>query len=58
MACSGFSVTLLAFMAKHYGLTDAIWQNTNFVVFPQLFGAITVDGLRFFHLFLSVIISW
>uniref|UniRef100_A0A183UQV9 N-acetyltransferase domain-containing protein n=1 Tax=Toxocara canis TaxID=6265 RepID=A0A183UQV9_TOXCA len=36
-------VTLLAFMAKHYGLTDAIWQNTNFVVFPQLFGAITVD---------------
>ncbi|KHN85645.1 Alpha-tubulin N-acetyltransferase 1 [Toxocara canis] len=37
------TVTLLAFMAKHYGLTDAIWQNTNFVVFPQLFGAITVD---------------
>uniref|UniRef100_A0A9J2P4T3 Alpha-tubulin N-acetyltransferase n=1 Tax=Ascaris lumbricoides TaxID=6252 RepID=A0A9J2P4T3_ASCLU len=37
------TVTLLAFMAKHYGLTDAVWQNTNFVVFPQLFDTITTD---------------
>uniref|UniRef100_A0A914ZUR8 N-acetyltransferase domain-containing protein n=1 Tax=Parascaris univalens TaxID=6257 RepID=A0A914ZUR8_PARUN len=37
------TVTLLAFMTKHYGLTDAIWQNTNFVVFPQLFDTITTD---------------
>uniref|UniRef100_F1LDK5 Alpha-tubulin N-acetyltransferase 1 n=1 Tax=Ascaris suum TaxID=6253 RepID=F1LDK5_ASCSU len=38
-----YEVTLLAFMAKHYGLTDAVWQNTNFVVFPQLFDTITTD---------------
>uniref|UniRef100_A0AC34RIN6 Alpha-tubulin N-acetyltransferase n=1 Tax=Panagrolaimus sp. JU765 TaxID=591449 RepID=A0AC34RIN6_9BILA len=31
------TVTLLAFMGKNYDLTDPIWQNTNFVVFPQLF---------------------
>ncbi|VDK55843.1 unnamed protein product [Anisakis simplex] len=38
------SVILLAFMSKHYGLTDAVWQNTNFVVFPQLFTTTAVDG--------------
>ncbi|KAI1715575.1 GNAT acetyltransferase, mec-17 domain-containing protein [Ditylenchus destructor] len=33
------SATLLAFMAKHYGLNDPIWQSTNFVVFPPIFSA-------------------
>uniref|UniRef100_A0AC35U958 Alpha-tubulin N-acetyltransferase n=1 Tax=Rhabditophanes sp. KR3021 TaxID=114890 RepID=A0AC35U958_9BILA len=31
------TVTLLAFVDKAYGLSDPIWQNTNYVVYPQLF---------------------
>ncbi|VDN02862.1 unnamed protein product [Thelazia callipaeda] len=34
------TVTLLSFMAKHYNLTVAVWQNTNFVVFEELFSVI------------------
>uniref|UniRef100_A0A915DDZ1 N-acetyltransferase domain-containing protein n=1 Tax=Ditylenchus dipsaci TaxID=166011 RepID=A0A915DDZ1_9BILA len=30
------SATLLSFLAKKFYLDDPIWQNTNFVVFPQL----------------------
>lgn len=47
------TVTLLAFMAKTYDLTDAIWQNTNFVVFPQLF-----ENLQYQGQFDSCIISY
>lgn len=31
------SVALLRFLHKKYNLDDPIWQNTNFVVFSQLF---------------------
>jgi alpha-tubulin N-acetyltransferase 1 len=31
------SVALLGFLAKVYGLNQPVWQNTNFVVFQQLF---------------------
>lgn len=31
------SVAFLGFLAKAYGLDKAVWQNTNFVVFQQLF---------------------
>uniref|UniRef100_A0A0K0EXA1 Alpha-tubulin N-acetyltransferase n=1 Tax=Strongyloides venezuelensis TaxID=75913 RepID=A0A0K0EXA1_STRVS len=37
LALDNPTVTLLAFVDKHYGLSDPIWQNTNYVVFPQLF---------------------
>ncbi|MFH4979285.1 hypothetical protein AB6A40_005994 [Gnathostoma spinigerum] len=30
------SATLIGFLSKHYNLTDAIWQNTSFVVFNCL----------------------
>ncbi|TMS37881.1 hypothetical protein L596_004721 [Steinernema carpocapsae] len=40
MAFDSPTVTLLAFLNKHYDLHSAIWQNTNFVVFPQLFDCI------------------
>ena len=38
------TVTLLAFVGKNYDLTDPIWQNTNFVVFPQLFESVLFKG--------------
>lgn len=31
------STILLSFMAKQFGLQQPLWQNTNFVVFPQIF---------------------
>jgi len=31
------TVTLLGFFAKQFNLQDPVWQNTNYVVFPQLF---------------------
>lgn len=31
------SVGLLGFMTKVYGVESPVWQNTNFVVFQQLF---------------------
>jgi alpha-tubulin N-acetyltransferase 1 len=34
------TVTLLAFMSKNYELTEPIWQNTNYVVFPQVFESV------------------
>uniref|UniRef100_A0A7E4VMF2 Alpha-tubulin N-acetyltransferase n=1 Tax=Panagrellus redivivus TaxID=6233 RepID=A0A7E4VMF2_PANRE len=37
------TVTLLAFMGKTYDLTEPIWQNTNFVVFNQLFESVSKD---------------
>jgi len=37
------SESLLAFLAKHYGLTNPIWQNTNFVVYPQFFQIIDAE---------------
>jgi len=37
------TVTLLGFFAKKFGLADPVWQNTNFVVFPQLFSASRKD---------------
>lgn len=41
------SVALLGFMAKAYGLDKPIWQNTNFVVFQQLFDLFKGDGKSF-----------
>ena len=38
------SVTLLAFMNKYYHLTNPIWQNTNFVVFPKFFEVVKEKG--------------
>lgn len=37
LALDNPSVTLLAFVAKNYGLHEPIWQNTNFVVFQRFF---------------------
>ncbi|GMT24226.1 hypothetical protein PFISCL1PPCAC_15523 [Pristionchus fissidentatus] len=37
------TVTLLAFMHSKYSLYRPIWQNTNFVVFPEMFCALS-DG--------------
>jgi alpha-tubulin N-acetyltransferase 1 len=31
------SVAFLGFLAKAYGLDKPVWQNTNYVVFQQLF---------------------
>ncbi len=31
------SESLVSFMAKHYGLSEPIWQNTNYVVYPGFF---------------------
>uniref|UniRef100_A0A1I7ZQX9 Alpha-tubulin N-acetyltransferase n=1 Tax=Steinernema glaseri TaxID=37863 RepID=A0A1I7ZQX9_9BILA len=46
MAFDSPTVTLLAFLNKHYDLSNAIWQNTNFVVFPQLFECIQATKSR------------
>ncbi|KAK0398302.1 hypothetical protein QR680_002522 [Steinernema hermaphroditum] len=44
MAFDSPTVTLLAFLNKHYDLSNAIWQNTNFVVFPPLFDCIQASN--------------
>lgn len=46
LALDSPSVTMLAFMAKHYSLSDPIWQNTNFVVFQEFFQIATQKGKR------------
>ncbi|CAB3409109.1 unnamed protein product [Caenorhabditis bovis] len=37
LALDNPSVTLLGFMSQKYGMTKPVWQNTNFVVFDELF---------------------
>uniref|UniRef100_A0A914VWM9 Alpha-tubulin N-acetyltransferase n=1 Tax=Plectus sambesii TaxID=2011161 RepID=A0A914VWM9_9BILA len=44
LALDNPSVTLLAFMTKHFELENAIWQNTNFVVFPQFFRSVKTSA--------------
>ena len=46
MALDNPSVTLLAFMNKYYKLNTPIWQNTNFVVFPEFFETAKDKGGR------------
>ncbi|VDO90873.1 unnamed protein product [Heligmosomoides polygyrus] len=31
-------------MSQRYGLTKPVWQNTNFVVFEELFKSVAVNG--------------
>lgn len=31
-------------MSQRYGLTKPVWQNTNFVVFDELFKSVSVNG--------------
>jgi len=38
------SESLLSFYAKHYALTEPIWQNTNFVVYPGFFDHLEHEG--------------
>jgi alpha-tubulin N-acetyltransferase 1 len=38
------TTALLAFLDKHYQLSNPIWQNTNLVVFPQLFQDVEADA--------------
>ncbi|KAK6009191.1 hypothetical protein OSTOST_25915 [Ostertagia ostertagi] len=44
LALDNPSVTLLGFMSQRYGLTKPVWQNTNFVVFEELFKSVTPNG--------------
>ncbi|EYB98334.1 hypothetical protein Y032_0132g1723 [Ancylostoma ceylanicum] len=44
LALDNPSVTLLGFMSQRYGLTKPVWQNTNFVVFDELFKSVSVNG--------------
>ncbi|PAV63609.1 hypothetical protein WR25_20861 [Diploscapter pachys] len=38
------SVTLLGFMSQKYGQNKPVWQNTNFVVFDELFKSVHQNG--------------
>ncbi|CAJ0601741.1 unnamed protein product [Cylicocyclus nassatus] len=44
LALDNPSVTLLGFLSQRYGLTKPVWQNTNFVVFEQLFKSVNTNG--------------
>ncbi|KAK5967004.1 Alpha-tubulin N-acetyltransferase [Trichostrongylus colubriformis] len=44
LALDNPSVTLLGFMSQRYGLTKPVWQNTNFVVFEELFKSVNSNG--------------
>ncbi|VDL79505.1 unnamed protein product [Nippostrongylus brasiliensis] len=45
LALDNPSVTLLGFMSQRYGLSKPVWQNTNFVVFEELFKSVAaVNG--------------
>ncbi|VDM65681.1 unnamed protein product [Strongylus vulgaris] len=44
LALDNPSVTLLGFLSQRYGLTKPVWQNTNFVVFEELFKTVNTNG--------------
>ncbi|CAI2351216.1 unnamed protein product [Caenorhabditis sp. 36 PRJEB53466] len=44
LALDNPSVTLLGFMSQKYGLTKPVWQNTNFVVFDELFQSLAAEN--------------
>lgn len=44
LALDNPSVTLLGFMSQKYGLIKPVWQNTNFVVFEELFLALSAEN--------------
>ncbi|VDM62677.1 unnamed protein product [Angiostrongylus costaricensis] len=44
LALDNPSMTQLGFFSEHYDLTKPIWQNTNFVVFEELFKSVAVNG--------------
>uniref|UniRef100_A0A158PCA9 Alpha-tubulin N-acetyltransferase n=1 Tax=Angiostrongylus cantonensis TaxID=6313 RepID=A0A158PCA9_ANGCA len=44
LALDNPSMTQLGFFSEHYGLTKPVWQNTNFVVFEELFKSVVVNG--------------
>ena len=37
-------MTLLGFMSQKYGQNKPVWQNTNFVVFDELFKSVHQNG--------------
>ncbi|CAI4226455.1 unnamed protein product [Auanema sp. JU1783] len=44
LALDNPSVTLLGFMSRGFGLNKPVWQNTNFVVFDELFKSVAANG--------------